>query len=96
MGVVEPRQSRAHWFTPAHGSLPAEPEGNVGREDVKGSQEHNILGYKQDHILSHYLVERNVIRADSGSYRECGPQNWHLKRSGTIRQPLNFIQFNKS
>lgn len=34
MGVVELRQSRAHWFTPAHGSLPEEPEGDVGLEDV--------------------------------------------------------------
>ncbi|KAH0500749.1 Tumor necrosis factor alpha-induced protein 8-like protein 3 [Microtus ochrogaster] len=34
MGGVELTQSRAHWFTLAHDSLLAEPEGNVGLEDV--------------------------------------------------------------
>lgn len=34
MGVVGLRQSLAHWFTLAHGSLLVETEGNVGLEDV--------------------------------------------------------------
>lgn len=34
MGVVGLRQSLAHWFTLAHGSLLVETEGNIGLEDV--------------------------------------------------------------